>query len=288
MEYDVPALVRRPLAALFFRFAFAGAAAWTLFACGPTKQQYGTGILQYSENAKRAYEDAMIAFKDRDWQEATLLLRDVRRRFSFSAYAPLAQLRMADIEYEQEKWIESISAYKGFLRENPKHRDAAWASMRIARCFYNQVSDAFLLPPQETRDQSAVIEAATKINDYVEQYKPGTEYPDGGPEWEEMKALGADARARLVAHELYIARFYIKKDKLEAALGRVTYAVVNFHGSKRDAEALILQGEIFLMLKRRPEARASFEVVLSKYAADPRIVQAKKFLAQMDLEESKK
>ena len=254
-----------------------------LVACGGGNKEYGNGVLQYSENAKLAYDDALVAFKDHDWQEALTLFRDVRRRFSFSVYAPLAQLRMADIEYEQEKWVESIGAYKAFLRENPKHPDSAWATMRIARSYYNQISDAFLLPPQETRDQSAVVEAEREIHGYLEVYCQTGQCPD----YVEMKSLGADALARLVSHELYVARFYIKKDKLEAALARATYAVTHYHGSKRDAEALIVQGEVLMMLKRRAEARATFEIVVQKYGSDPRVVQAKKFLAKIDADEPK-
>ncbi len=246
-----------------------------LNACGPAEKKYGTGVLQYTENARRAYEDAMLAFKDKDWQEASTRLREVRRRFSFSVYAPLAQLRLADIEFEQEKWAEAIAQYKGFVRENPKHSDTAWARMRTARSYYNQVSDAFLLPAQEERDQSAVVESAREIGAYIE------EYPDG-PQVPEMKELHADCLARLVAHELYVARFYMKKDKLEAALARATYAVTKYRGSKRDVEALVVQGEILLMLKRKAEARAVFDYVIRKYPNDPQTEQAHKFLAKID------
>jgi len=250
-----------------------------LLACGGGQKEYGNGILQYSENAKHAYDDALVLFKDKDWQEASTAFHEVRRKFAFSEFAPLAQLRLADIEYEQEKWTEAIGAYKSFLRENPKHAESGWARMRIARCYYNQISDAFLLPPQETRDQSAVVEAAREIEQYLQ------EFPNG-PEYAEMKELGADAKARLVAHELYIARFYIKKDKLDAALARATYAVTKYHGSRNDAEALITQGEILLMLKRRADARQTFEIVVQKYAKDPRVIQAKNFLAKMDREDA--
>lgn len=248
-----------------------------LFACGPPEKKYNTGVLQYSENARRAYEDAMIAFKDKDWQEASTQLREVRRRFSFSVYAPLAQLRLADIEFEQEKWTESIAQYKAFERENPKHPDAAWARMRIARSYYNQVSDALLLPAQEERDQSAVIESAREIGRYLEDFP-------GGPQYEQMKDLHADCLARLVAHELYVARFYIRKDKLEAALARTTFAVTKYRGSKRDVEALVLQGEIFLMLKRKSEARTTFEYILKKFPNHPRSAQAKNFIAKLEKE----
>jgi outer membrane protein assembly factor BamD len=246
-------------------------------ACGGTEKKYSTGVLQYSENARRAFEDAMVAFKDKDWQEASTKLREVRRRFSFSVYAPLSQLRLADIEFEQEKWTEAIAQYKSFERENPKHPDVAWARMRMARSYYNQISDAFLLPAQEERDQSAVVEAGREIARYLE------EFPNG-PQYKEMQDLHADCLARLVAHELYVARFYIRKDKLEAALHRVTYAVVKYKGSKRDVEALVLQGEIFLMLKRKADARKVFEYVIQKFPADPRTEQARNFLVKLEKE----
>lgn len=247
----------------------------TCLGCEPPQgAKSNTGALKYSENARRAYEEAMVTFKEKNWLEAGNQLREVRRRFSFSTYAPLAQLRLADLEYEQEKWTESISLYKAFERENPKHAEVSYARMRMARSYYNQVSDALLLPPQEERDQSAVVEATREVGRYLE------EFPDG-PEWKQLQELHADCLARLVNHELYVARFYMKRDKYEAALARATYAVTKFRGSKRDVEALVVQGEILLMLKRKQEARATFEYVLKKYPADPQSVQAKKFLAEL-------
>ncbi len=248
-----------------------------LVACGGAEKKYSTGVLQYSENARRAYEDAMVAFKEKDWQEASTQLREVRRRFSFSIYAPLAQLRLADIEFEQEKWTESIAQYKSFERENPKHPDVSWARMRMARSYYNQISDAILLPAQEERDQSSVVEAGREIGRYLEDFP-------AGPQFKEMQELYADCLARLVAHELYVARFYIRKDKLEAALNRVTYAVVRYKGSKRDVEALVLQGEVQLMLKRKAEARKTFEYVIQKFPGDPRTAQARNYLAKLEKE----
>ncbi|MGZ3421253.1 MAG: outer membrane protein assembly factor BamD [Polyangiales bacterium] len=258
-----------------FAFAAVLALSGVALACGPAEKKYNTGVLQYSENARRAYEDAMVAFREKDWQEATRMFQEVRRRFSFSIYAPLAQLRLADIDFEQEKWTEAISAYKTFVRENPKHAETAYARMRIARGYYNQISDAFLLPAQEERDQSNVVEAAREIGMYLE------EFPEG-PEHAKMKELHADCLARLVAHELYVARFYMRKDKLEAALARATYAVTKYKGSKRDVEALVVQGEILLMLKRKAEAQKTFEYVIKKFPDHPQTEQARKFLAKIE------
>jgi outer membrane protein assembly factor BamD len=266
-----PRLARPAVTAL--ALALLGAVAAPLVGCEPSKQ-YGTGVLQYSENARRSYEEAMIAFKDHNWQEASLLFREVRRRFSFAREAPLAQLRLADIEYEQERYVEAITAYKQFVRENPKHPDVAWARMRMARSYYAQISDAILLPPQEQREQTAVVEASREIQQYL------AEFPDG-PEVAEMRKLGADALARLVAHELYVARFYVKKGKFDAALARVDYAIAKYPGSSRDVEAYILRGEVLLLLTRKKDAKATFLHVIEKYPEDPRTVQAKRYVDQL-------
>lgn len=251
--------------------------ALSLPACGGAARQYAGGNLNYTVNARRAYNEAMVDFKDHDWIEAGGKFREVRRRFAFSEYAPLAQLRLCDIEFEQEKWIEAIRLYREFIRENPQHPDLPWAQMRIARGYFNQISDAPLMPPSEQRDQSAVLEAAREIRVYLEQF------PEG-PDHAAMEDLGADVLARLVAHELYVARFYLRRDQLEAALERASYAIRTFHGSKRDVEALVLQGEILLRLKRRREARSAFVRAVRDYPRDPRIEQARRYLAELPVD----
>jgi outer membrane protein assembly factor BamD len=243
-------------------------------ACTEPPKAQQPGALQYTETARRGYEEAMVPFKEHDWLLASGLMREVKRRFSFSDYAPLAQLRMGDIEYAQEKWLEAIVAYKTFLRENPKHHEVAYARMRMARCSYNQISDAFLLPPQSERDQASLVDAAREIKGYLE------EFPDG-PERASMKELAADVLARLVAHELYVARFYMGKDKFEAALGRVDYALAKYVGSRNYVEALITRGEVLLLLKRRDEAKATFQRIVNEFSADPRVGQAKRYLADL-------
>lgn len=243
--------------------------------CADLGKRSRRSISHYSEDARRSFEEAMTAYKDRDWLEATSLFREVRRKFDFSVYAPLAQLRLADIEYEQEKWIEALGQYKAFVRENPRHVDVAWARMRTARCYYNQISDSFFLPNQEERDQSSILEATREIKDYI------LNFPDG-PEVKEMQKLEGNVLARLVSHELYVARYYMRKDRPEAALGRVNYAIEHYQGSKRDVEVLLIRGEILLMLKRIQEARATFSLILKRHGNDPYAVQAQKFIDKLN------
>src|SRR5689334_5674090 len=55
--------------------------------------------LHYTENAKKAYEEALNAYFDRDWEYANQLFQDVKRKWGYSRYARLAELRLADAAY---------------------------------------------------------------------------------------------------------------------------------------------------------------------------------------------
>ena len=76
-----------------------------LFAIGCASQQTEPLTAQrYAENARRAYEAAMDEFNDRSWESATSMFEQVKREYSYSRYARLAELRLADIDYEQQKY----------------------------------------------------------------------------------------------------------------------------------------------------------------------------------------
>ena len=74
--------------------------------------------LKYTENAFSAYREAMESFEDDNWEDARSLFMELRRLFSYSRYARLATLRLADIDFEQEKFSEAIAAYRSFIRSN--------------------------------------------------------------------------------------------------------------------------------------------------------------------------
>ena len=94
-------------------------------------------------------------------------------------------------------------------------------------------------------------------------------------------------------HELYVARFYLARDNFQAAVNRIQYAMRNFAGgpslrgpdeaidSGLEAEALLLLGEVYLKMKKYPEARDAFGVIVREYPRSPLVVQANNFLTYM-------
>src|SRR6266403_1438325 len=70
--------------------------------------------LTYTDDARAAYGEAMEAYRNKEWENAKALFGEIRRLFNYSRYARLAELRLADVSYEQEKYSEAITAYREF------------------------------------------------------------------------------------------------------------------------------------------------------------------------------
>lgn len=86
---------------------------------------------------------------------------------------------------------------------------------------------------------------------------------------------------RLVRHELYVARYYLKNDNFKAATARIDYALKMFPGSNLEPEALVLKGEVLMKMKRLDDARAMFELVRKDYDG-PFVTTAGKFLEEVN------
>ncbi len=174
--------------------------------CGPTVQ--ARNPLHYTEDAKRAYDLALDAFFDHDWEGATTLMQDVKRKYGYSRYARLADLRLADISYHQQKYAEAITAYKGFIHDYPNDPEVPYARYRVARSLFHETSASFLLPPLEERDLASVRDAYTSIQGFLADYP---EYKKAA----ELRYMLAVVTGLLVRHELYVARFYLDQRQFQ-------------------------------------------------------------------------
>jgi outer membrane protein assembly factor BamD len=243
--------------------------------------------LGYTADAKRAYDKAMEEFDSHNWIEAQTLMRDVKRKYSYSKYARLAELRIADADFEQEKFADAIRGYRQFVHDHRSDADeVSYARSRIAEAQYREISDSFLLPAGEERDQAIIMDAYKELRGYVHDYPAAAES-------KHMRELLVDVTARLVRHELYVARFYLAKDNFDAAIGRIQYALRNFaggvagprgeleEGSGLEAEALLLMGETYLKMHKWGDARTSFQTILHVYPRSALGIQAEGYLQYM-------
>jgi outer membrane protein assembly factor BamD len=126
--------------------------------------------VEYAANAKKAYEEALEAFFDRDWELVKPLMEEVKRKYGYSRYARLADLRIADAAFHQENYAEAVTQYRTFVHDYPNDPEVVYARYRIARCQFLSSGESPIMPPLEERDLSSVRDAYESITAFLSDY----------------------------------------------------------------------------------------------------------------------
>jgi outer membrane protein assembly factor BamD len=242
--------------------------------------------LNYTANAKKAFDDAMSEFNSHNWVEAQNLFREFKRKYSSARkYVLQAELRIADADFEQEKYAEAIREYRQFVHDHQGQNvseEVTYARSRIADAEYHEIDTSFFLASPEERDQASVVDAYRELRSFIHDYPESKESA-------RMKKLLAEVTGRLIKHELYVARFYLAKDNYDAVVARIRYAVQNYSSRAAvggaisddaglEPEALILLGETYLKMHKWEDARGAFASILEKFPRSSRIQQAQQYL----------
>ena len=107
----------------------------------------------------------MVAFNNHDWEEAKLLFKDVKKKYGYSRYARLAELRIADIDFALREARRSHPRLSQ-LRARPSHRSRG--SLRPFSHLQGALRSGQRLPlfapPQEERDQATTMEAYKELS----------------------------------------------------------------------------------------------------------------------------
>ena len=229
----------------------------------------------YAQTASENYELALGEFSDEDWEEAIQYADFVRIRFPFSRYAVEAELLIARGEFEQGNYLTAQDAFRQFAKLHPTHKHVrnGWVSyMAAVSAFMNGPQGFFLLPPAHQRDQSRLREGLVELEYFFDHYgdTPTAEY---------ALQLRDEINRRLLEHELYVARFYLEKDKPEAAIGRLEAAHELYPGIGLDAEVLFLLGVTYLRMEEVELARSTFSELQSQHPKHHHGRQARIYLS---------
>jgi outer membrane protein assembly factor BamD len=205
----------------------------------------------------------MAELKDEEYIEAQKYFQFVKQKYPFSKYAVLAELALADSQFARGNYSEAIDSYKTFARLHPTHDkvEDGYVAFKIGESYFKDMpDDIFLLPPSYEKDQSAVMDALRELGDF------GRKFPDS----KYLKPAGElrqKVLQRLVDHEVYVARFYLRGDHPNAAALRLEGALRRYPGSGREPELLYALGETYLKMNDPLRAKETFQRVVSEYAA---------------------
>jgi outer membrane protein assembly factor BamD len=233
------------------------------------------GALNYGDKARKAYAEALDDFFDGECLQAEPAFRNVRRLYPYTRFAALAELRVADCMYKDGKYAEAIQAYEQFVRYRPSHVEVPYARFMVAQCHYDQIpSDWFMTPPTYEREQRSTHDALRLLRRFI------VDFPND-PLVSKAQHMANRAIRLLAAHELYVARFYLRGDHPIAAIGRLRTLITTYPTSGYEPEALLILGETYLDLRDSDQAKRAFQEIALRFPNSKFLPSAQRHLAQL-------
>ncbi|MEM9071904.1 MAG: outer membrane protein assembly factor BamD [Myxococcota bacterium] len=231
--------------------------------------------LSYGRNAQEAYENALLDFRRGDCLDAEPAFRAIRREYPYSRFAALSELRVADCKFKAKSYAEAITAYRQFVRFRPSHSQVPYARFRIAESHFEQIPSEWLLsPPTHERDQRPVHEALRQLRRFVLDFPENDQLADAQRMVEKCLRV-------LAKHELYAARFYLRRDAYSAVVLRLRTLISTYQGSGVESEALLMLGETYIEMGDRPQARQAFQELVEQYPESDEAPEARSQLSRL-------
>ncbi len=158
--------------------------------------------LQMIDAYKEGYKELErgdVIYAARKFNEAELL-------YPQSEWASKAVLLSAYAYYSQNYYDRSIEELERFIKKYPKHKNMDYAYFLLAMCYYENIID-------EKKDLKPLLLSKQKFEFILKNY-PDTDFA------QDAKFKIALIQDVLASKEMYIGKYYLKKEKWVAAINR--------------------------------------------------------------------
>lgn len=169
----------------------------------------------YAVDANENLRLGKKALDSKNYVEAQKYFDYVKSKYPYLDAATTAELLLADVDFDREKYIEARDRYSNFVKLHPTHSKVDYAAFRAALTHVKEMpSNFFVLPPSSEKDQAAVRGAKIALTDFLRSY-PKSEFVA-----EAEKNL-IQVKKKMADHELYAARFYSRRGRWPAVVQRL-------------------------------------------------------------------
>lgn len=172
-----------------------------------------------------AFQIAEDLAKDERYEEAIAKFGDIKNKFPYSRFATMSELKIADLHYDRESYVEAQSAYQLFKEFHPKHPQSDYVTFRLAMSYFKQ------LPPTIDRDLTLADKAVLYFDEVINSF--------GDSQYVKESKENREAALKMQAQkEMYVADFYAKRKFYDSALKRYEAVLKTYPNLGYDASAL--------------------------------------------------
>jgi outer membrane protein assembly factor BamD len=220
------------------------------------------------ENLKKG-DDALA---DHNYDDAQKYFEYVRTHYPFQEAAKVAELRLADVEFARESWLDARDRYTNFVRAHPAHPMTDYAAYRAALTHYKDgPSSLIVLPPAFEKDLTEVQAALSDMRDFVRNFPDSKYLP-------QAHKVIQDCSQLLAEHEMYVADFYAKRDHWAGTALRLEELVKSYPDSNLTKDALVKLHEAYVHLNRPEDAKGALRRLIQAFPQSSEAEKAKKTL----------
>ena len=176
------------------------------------------------------YKEAYKNFEQGKYQDAVELFQEVEKNYGYTEWAAKALLLKSYIYYDSSRYVEALENLKNFKKLYSGNSELAYVEYLIAICLFEQINIS-------ARDQTNTRLSFQQFNKVIKNY-PNTPYA------EDLKLKLDLINDQLAGKEMYVARYYQKREKWLAALKRLTNILEKYQTTIYIEEALHRMVEI--------------------------------------------
>ena len=267
LRANTPRAGRRPLRG-------AGWLAWITLALSagcasaPPTEELPSAETYYKRGLEALEGDSVLYFfTDVDYALAIELFQEVIDNYPYSEYATLAELKLADVYFEQGSYEQSASYYQDFVELHPRHPEVPYALYRQGLCWYQEMGTP-------DRDQVATRDAIAQFEVLLARF-PHSEYAG------EVERFLREARDLLALHDLHVADFYFQRGVYHAAARRYV-DVLEVYPMHPNRKSTLLHLALSLQqIGRAREAEALLQQILRAGADEELLEQVSDALLEL-------
>lgn len=216
-------------------------------------------------DAEKSFANANKRLDDKDYEEARVILLEIKNRDLTKKFAPLAQLRIADSYVKEGEPELAVAEYRRFLEIYPDHRHASYAQYQIAMVYFNQIES-----PE--RGYGGAARALAEFEKLKIDF-PRNPYKDL------IDIRIEKCRNTMADYELLVGEYYMKKGSYSAAIGRFETLLNTYPDYKKEANVLLNLGISYKKAGQKEKSQEFLNRLLEKYPNSSLISDAKKELA---------
>ena len=216
-----------------------------LGACASKKED--TSLL----SAETLYVKGYRRLQKTNYEKAAEYFEKIEIEHPYSKWADKSKLMAAYAYYKDGKYDDAVITLDRFVKYHPGNKDIAYAYYLRSICLYDQISEA-------TKEQSMTQKAYDALSEVVLLF-PDTEYAEDAAK---KLNLALDHEA---AHEMNIARYYLKSKNYLSALNRFDTVVQKYQTTVYIEEALYREVEIYKLIGLENEALRVSKVLNLNY-----------------------